>query len=110
MEVFDFTPSFVWEAVNGHNVLITEFESGKEQRRYKNRLPREWNLSFIDKQEQIAELKRFFNAHKGPFDVFMWRPPDEDEIIFVRFKENTINISSQGRFVSEVSLTLREVL
>jgi len=110
LDIFEFEPSYVWEAVNGHDVLITEFESGKEQRRYKNRLPREWNLSFKGRPEDIQQIEWFFHKRKGPYEVFSWQPPNEDGYIKARFKDEALSITSQGYLVSEVSLTIREVL
>lgn len=110
MEVFDFTPSFVWESARSYNVLISEFESGREQRRFKNRQPREWQLTFRNKPDVIRQIEWFFHKHKGPFKPFSWAPPGEDRHVKVRFKDETINITAQGQFVAETTVTLREVL
>lgn len=110
MEVFDFTPSFIWESARSYNVLISEFESGREQRRFKNRKPREWQLTFRNKPEVIREIEWFFHEHKGPFGTFLWQPPGESQYLTCRFGQDSMEINWQGEMLGECQLAIREIL
>ena len=109
MEIFCFEPRYEYQTVSGYKVLISQFESGKEQRRYKRRLPREWRLGFSGTYDLIASIMAFHNAQQGTFRKFLWKPLNESEYIHVRFVDEQLQIQVQGRAVASVSLTLREV-
>jgi len=86
-ETFSVTPQYIWESSYRYNVIRTEFESGKEQRKYIGTLPRQWVLSFKGSSATIATVVDFYNARKGSFEVFNWIPPGESTAISVRFKK-----------------------
>lgn len=110
MEIFEFEPRYEYQTVSGYKVLISQFESGKEQRRYKRRLPREWELSFIGTPEEIEEIERFFCRHKGPAVTFLWAPEEEESAVCVRFKDEKLTVRGYGEHAKECSLTLVEVM
>ena len=110
METFSFAPDYSWQIAFGHEVLVTEFESGKEQRRYKRRKAREWQLSFSGKWDVLKNVVSFWNERKGPFEVFLWNVPDSGETITARFKEEDLNVPRNGLKRGSLQLTLREVL
>ena len=110
MEVFEFVPRYEYQTVSGYRVLVSQFESGKEQRRYKRRLPREWMLDFIGNPEKIEEIERFFCRHKGPAVTFLWVPDKEESAVCVRFKDESLTIRGYGTYVKECSLTLIEIM
>ena len=110
MEVFEFVPRYEYQTVSGYRVLVSQFESGKEQRRYKRRLPREWRLGFADAAEKILELKDFFNRHKGAYASFLWQPPGESQYLTCRFGQDSMEISWQGEVLGECQLTIREII
>lgn len=109
MESFEFEPRYEYQTVSGYKVLISQFESGKEQRRYKRRLPREWRLGFADAAEKILELKDFFDRHKGAYASFLWLPPNETQFIKCRFDQEALEISWHGIRVGECQVVLREI-
>lgn len=110
MATFNFTPQYAWDKTLEYRVLTTEFESGKEQRRYKGRQPREWGLAFHGKRTWIAQIEAFFAAQKGPFLAFSWVPPGESQLISVRFKEDTLKVQHAGMGLAQVQVSFREVL
>lgn len=107
---FNFNPLIAWQKTNNHNVLITTFESGLEQRRYKGARPTLWVLEFRDTTTVIESIVAFFNARKGPYEAFSWTPPGASTPILVRFEEASLNVTNYGSYYSECELTLREVL
>ena len=110
MAIFNFKPLYVWQVSSGARVLVSQFESGKEQRRYKGRRPREWTLSFKDFPDVIRAIVAFYESRKGPFEAFSWTPPDEDLPVVVRFKSDTLDVTNYGLQYAGCELTLREVL
>lgn len=109
-ETFSATPLYSWEARSSANVLITEFESGKEQRRYKGPQPREWTLGFRAAVATIDAIVSFWEAREGPYEAFSWTPPGAATAISVRFKENSLSVRYSGAQYAECELTLREIL
>ena len=63
MARFSWWPYRVEPLTTGYRVQVTEFESGKEQRAYRGRQPRQWKLSF---KTTYAELQAKF-AQAGGF-------------------------------------------
>lgn len=110
MPEFVWEPQYVWESTLGHKVLVSEFESGREQRRYKGRRPKQWKLTFRDRPEIIGAIQDFFDARKGSLEPFDWIPPGSNTPVSVRFEADTLSISSQGRVCAECELVLMEVL
>lgn len=109
-ETFSVTPQMVWESSSVHNVLISTFESGREQRRYKGAKPRVWKLSFEGTWAKIASIETFFNARKGSYEAFNWTPPGGSATT-VRFKENSLDITHHGQGLwGSCEVTIQEVL
>ena len=80
-DVFPLVPDFVFEQGDRHRTLITEMESGKEQRRAI------WpgglaefvvRKRFVSKAD-IVVLRSFFNARQGAFDSFWFDNPDDHQ-------------------------------
>src|SRR5690606_39198395 len=59
--------------------LITQFESGKEQRRAKGSPRRRFELTFRKDQVDANELWSFYQARKGAYGVFLWSNPLDGE-------------------------------
>lgn len=110
-ETFNVTPQYIWEPSYHYNVIRTEFESGKEQRKYIGVLPRQWGLTFKGSSATIATVVDFFKARKGGFEAFTWTPPNEDSAINARFEEDSLRVTRYGLTSwGECSLVIREVL
>jgi phage-related protein len=109
MAVFTWTPLYSWQSGTGRRVLITEFESGAEQRRDKGKKPREWELSFCGVWSVIEEIVVFFDARRGPLEAFQWSVPGTSETVNVRFKDEDLTAKREGLNRGSLTLTLREV-
>jgi phage-related protein len=115
METFSYLPLRVWEADIGHRVLTSALEGGKEQRKYKGPLPREWTLSFRAKAATINGILDFFDARKGSFEAFYWTVPGTrtgtPETVTVRFKDTKLKTQWRSVRIGEMaSVTFKEVL
>ena len=110
-ETFSMIPQYTWQMSSQHKVLVSTFESGKEQRRYKGRRPKQWKLKFAGTWATISPLVDFHTARKGSFGAFNWTPPGETTAISVRFKDDEISVERQdsGTF-AECEVTFQEVL
>lgn len=109
MATFTYTPYIVYEHITEHNVLVSTFESGKEQRRYKGAKPRKWNLTFRDTVNTINNIVNFYNTRKGNYETFTWTPPGQDTQITARFDANSLQISYTGSLYAELQVTITEV-
>lgn len=96
MATFSVVPQSVWEVATEHNVLVTTFESGREQRRYKGAKPKQWRLSFAGSWDTISAIIDFYDARKGSYEAFSWIPPSETASISARFKENSLSVERKG--------------
>lgn len=79
------------------NTLVTEFESGKEQRRAKGLPRRIFTLEFEKSTTTSSEAQAiwdFFVARKGKFEPFLWDYTNADgvtEELTVRFDQDTLD-------------------
>jgi phage-related protein len=110
MATFTTTPLYAYQRGINHNVLVTEFESGKEQRKYLGVRARTWTVGFRNKVAIIKEIEDFYNARKGSFEAFTWTPPGASSAISVRFEEASLSVSYSGSLYAECEFTLREIL
>ena len=76
MSDFAYLPDFVFEETLEYKTLVSEFESGVEQRRRKWAAPlRKWRLRFSNRTKADMELVRnFFSGKYGSFMAFMDEP------------------------------------
>ena len=110
-ETFNVIPQYVWEPSYHYNNIRTEFESGKEQRKFIGVLPRQWALTFKGSSEKITTVVDFYKARKGSFEAFNWTPPGENTVISARFEEDSLSVTRYGLTSwGECSLVIREVL
>lgn len=110
-ETFNFEPQNIWETTTEHNVLVSTFESGKEQRRYKGAKPKQWRLSFAGSWDTISAIIDFYDARKGPYEAFNWTPFGDSTAKSVRFKENSLSVNRVGKAIwAECEVSLVEVL
>jgi len=110
MATFNFKPLFQYQVVNKYNILESQFETGRIQRRYKGPLPREWILGFRDLKSTIKDIENFYIARKGGYESFYWTPAGEDGTIVVRFKDSSCSFTYGGDIYGECELTIQEVL
>ena len=110
-ETFSVTPQYIWEPSYRYNVIRTEFESGKEQRKFLGVLPRQWALTFKGSWATISGVVDFYKARKGSFEAFNWTPPGESTAISARFEEDSLSVPRTGLISwAECSVIITEVL
>ena len=109
-ETFSATPLYIYQSGINHNVLVTEFESGKEQRKYLGVKARTWTVGFRDTPTNIKAITDFYDARKGNYEAFNWTPPGAAAAISVRFEENSLSVTHYGDHYAECEVTIREVL
>lgn len=110
METFSWVPQYSWQYVPEFRVTVSIFESGKEQRAYRGRSPKEWGLEFHDTVAVITQIEAFFEARKGAFDPFLWTPPGGTSPVAVRFKDSSLTVEKEGLTRGRIKVTFREVL
>jgi phage-related protein len=110
MDTFGFTPLWSYKHTTEHNVIVSNFESGREQRRYKGPKPDKWRLGFRNTQDVIGQIVAFFDARKGSYEAFLWTPPGETVAKTVRFEEASLEFSYYGSAYAECELTIQEVI
>lgn len=112
METFTWKPFYVETLTTGYTVLISQFESGKEQRRLKHRKPREWNLSFRCSYQDLQNMRAFYDARQGAYEAFYWWNEWENpkERVTVRFDDNAVEWGTSFRRNGTVNIKLVEVL
>ena len=102
---FDFPYNRAWEDGIRYDTLITQFESGKEQRRAKGLPRRIFHLTFekaASRNDHAEEIYQFFVARKGRFEAFLWDYPKSDgtvEEVKVRFDTDML---SRKVFLDEI--------
>jgi len=99
-----------WDESTETNVLITDFESGKEQRREKSPARRRFSLPFSQLRTQVDEIIEFYNNRAGPTEPFIWEHYITGEEIVVRFANETLTRQHFFDVGSEFSLELVELL
>lgn len=96
-----------------HKVLISEFESGKEQRRKKAPMKREFDLTFIREDSVGEAIWNFYKNKEGPLQSFEWDHPTTEDTLTVRFRDNLERSFFIGTHVGTgqtFEITLVEVL
>ena len=109
MATFNYTPYITYEYTAQHNVLVSTFETGKEQRRYKGAKPRKWALTFRDTVGTINNIINFYNTQKGNYEAFYWTPPNSATQISARFEANSLTVNFTGSLYAECQVTILEV-
>lgn len=108
--LFNYPAYRTWKSNDSHNVLVSTFENGTEQRRYKRTNPRQWELQFVGKYDVLMFIKKFYNERQGRNDPFNWVPPGEAKAIQVRFDNDTLEIDYDGLISASTTVRFVEVL
>lgn len=92
MAAFNFTPSFIYIEELKFKTIVSEAESGKEQRRKKWTNPkREFTLKFDAIDDTTAKsIRDFFIARGGRFEAFTWLNPLDNVVYTVRFTDDKL--------------------
>lgn len=102
-------PANVQESIH-YRTLITEFESGKEQRRSKGTPRRRWSLKFRKDQVDADTIWSFYVARKGAFESFQWVNPVDTQTYKVRFAEDNLSRQAFWKLCFEYGITFVEVV
>ena len=102
-------PANVQESIH-YRTLITEFESGKEQRRSKGTPRRRWSLKFRKDQVDADAIWSFYVARKGAYQAFTWTNPVDGVTHRVRFADDNLTRQVFWRLCYEYGITFLEVI
>ena len=115
-------PKFTWEANRAYqdgivfNTLISQFESGKEQRRSKGLPRRTFRLEFEKSKttsNDATEIWDFFVARKGRFEAFEWDYKKDDgtvETVKVRLNSDALTREVFMNIIYRFGLQFIEVI
>ena len=85
-ETFSYSPLYAYQRGLNHRVLVTEFESGKEERKYLGVRARTWTLGFRAAVATIQEIESFYNARGGNYEASTSTAPGDASSISARFE------------------------
>ena len=111
MSDFAYLPDFVFEETLEYKTLVSEFESGVEQRRRKWATPlHKWRLRFSNRTKADMELVRnFFSGKYGSFMSFTWTNPNDAVEYTVRFAEDSFKFTMKAFEVYDFEFDFIEV-
>ncbi len=111
MSSFNYQPDFVFEEALEYKTLVSEFESGIEQRRRKWSGPlRRWTLRFRNRvRADMEEVRDFFKNRYGAFEAFAWINPNDEAEYTVRFAEDSFKFSMKAHEVYDFDFEFVEV-
>lgn len=112
MSDFELTPDFVLDQTNQYKTLISEFESGVEQRRAKRDDPRrKWKLVYRNRPTADKNTaKSRFDSQKGQYSSFTWTNPNDSTEYTVRFNMDEFKFRYKAYGIYDFELFLIEVL
>lgn len=112
MSDFSTQPNSAMDEEPIFDTIISEFESGVEQRRSRRSSSlRRWRLIYTNRDSTTMETVRdFFLARLGAYDDFTWTNPNDDVEYTVRFEEDSLNIRRRRYNLWDFQFVLREVL
>ena len=81
-DLFPLVPDFVFEPADKFRTLISEMESGKEQRRtmWSSGLAQFTVRKRFVSTADIQSLRSFFKARQGAYDLFWFDNPDDNQV------------------------------
>lgn len=116
LETFDYDYNRAWEEGIEYTTLITQMESGKEQRRSKGEPRRTFRLTFEKSNtssDDAQDIWDFYKARLGRFEPFYFPWVDaegNEEDVKVRFDTDTLSRNTFLKTIYNFGLRLREVL
>lgn len=110
-DTFSFIPDTAIELNKSYSTIISEYESGAEQRRSKRDDPRnEWALGFrVRTISEKDSFISFFDSQKGALNAFYWTNPEDNVQRLVRFKEDSLQIDKLAYGLYSWDIVLVEV-
>lgn len=109
----DFTlmPDFVFDETPSFQTIVSQFESGHEQRRAKWATPlRKWHLEYKNRSVDDKDtMMNFFLSKLGKATAFTWTNPNDDVEYSVRFDSDDFKISRKAFGIYDFSVELVQV-
>ena len=111
MSDFNYTPDFVIDETIQHKTLISEFETGVEQRQRKWENPlRRWSLRFRHRTlSEMNNIKNFFTGKYGAYSSFTWTNPNDSVEYTVRFSEDSFKFALKSYQIYDFEFDFVEV-
>jgi phage-related protein len=111
MSDLSLTPDYVFDESPEYKTVISEFESGVEQRRAKQSTPvRRWTLRFITRtQADYNTITSLFATCYGALTAFTWTNPNDSTEYTVRFDSDKITFQRIAYQRYNFEFTLKEV-
>ena len=111
MSDFNFKPDFVIDETVQYKTLISEFETGVEQRRREWENPiRKWSLRFKTRTlSEMNDVKNFFISKYGAYSGFTWTNPNDSVEYTVRFLDDSFKFVMKSYQLYNFELDLIEV-
>lgn len=108
MADFTLAPDYTFTKETNYKTLVSQFESGVEQRRSKWTAPvRTWKLQYKNRDAtDLGTIQTLFDAKLGAYQSFTWTNPVDSVDYTVRFKEDSLSVSCDyyGRYNIEFEL------
>ena len=111
MATLTLTPDQAYEENVRYKTIVSEFESGYEQRRQKWANPlRKFRLVYTARTAaDYNTMLTFFNARKGSYDSFVWNNYNDSTNYNVRFVSDDISVRQRAYDVFDFEVELQEV-
>jgi len=111
MEIFAWPcdPEMIEESIEP-NVLISQFNVGRDKRRAKGPPRRRWSLRFRKDQVDANAIWSFYVARRGAYEAFLWTNPLDNETYTVRFDRDDLTRTVMWHCLFEFGLDLVEVI
>lgn len=112
MADFELEPDFTVLKRTKYDTIVTQFESGVEQRRPRRAQKiREWVLQFRNRPaSEVATVQTLFDSKQGAYESFTWLNPVDAVTYTVRFMEDSFEHRNHAFGFYDFDLTLVEVL
>lgn len=105
------SPDYVYEEKVNFKTLVTEFESGYEQRRAKWATPlRRFKLLYKARTStDFGTIKSLFIEKLGAYDTFTWTNPNDSTTYTCRFVEDSLAFEEQAYDIYNFEFEIIEV-
>lgn len=110
MATFSWVPFYPPKVKDGFSVLTTDFESGRQQKKFKRKIPTQWELEFKTTWAEMAAIRAFFVARKGSYESFTWTDPWSGTPKTVRFANDELEIETEFKLNGIFRIRFEEVL
>lgn len=106
------TPDYPISRNLEYKTLVSQFESGYEQRRQKRQNPiRSWRLEFKNRTiTEFETMQTLIASKKGQMTAFLWTDPDDSVQYTVRFSADKLERTKEFYGLVNFNVDLVQVL